>query len=160
MPAELKGEGAMKIETHTANYLAELLGRDRRAVARVLRDVKPDARRGKVEQWKVKSLFDAMLAAELQHAPKGKKSTVDERQLLLRQQRIAKQRQNEIEAGTLVPAAEVEREWTDLFRSVRDAMLAIAARAAQRVPHLSRTDLSEIDREIRAALVEAGTAED
>jgi phage terminase Nu1 subunit (DNA packaging protein) len=149
----------MKIETHTANYLAELLGRDRRAVARVLRNVKPDARRGKVEQWSVKSLFNAMLAVELDRAPKGKK-VVDERQLLLRQQRIAKQRQNEIEAGTLVPAAEVEREWTDLFRSVRDNMLAIPARAGQRCPHLSRIDLSEIDREIRGALAEASTAED
>jgi phage terminase Nu1 subunit (DNA packaging protein) len=150
----------MKIETYTANYLAELLGRDRRAVARVLRGVKPDARRGKVQQWTVKSLFNAMLAEELDRAPKGKKPGEGERELLLRQQRIAKQRQNEIEAGTLVPAADVEREWTDLFRSVRDAMLAIPARAAQRVPHLSRIDLSEIDREIRNALTEASTAED
>jgi phage terminase Nu1 subunit (DNA packaging protein) len=149
----------MKIETHTANYLAELLGRDRRAIARVLRGIKPDARRGKVQQWTVKSLFNAMLAVELDRAPKGK-NKVDERQLLLREQRLAKARQNEIEAGTLVPAAQVEREWTDLFRSVRDSMLAIPARAAQRVPHLSRIDLSEIDREIRSALAEASTAED
>lgn len=149
----------MKIETHTANYLAELLGRDRRAVARVLRGIKPDARRGKVEQWTVKSLFNAMLAEELDRAPKGKKS-VDERQLLLREQRLAKARQNAIEAGELVPAAEVEHEWTDIFRSVRDAMLAIPARASQRCPHLSRIDLSEIDREIRNALAEASTAED
>ena len=102
-----------------------------------------------------------MLAAELdralERAPKGK--VVDERQLLLREQRLAKARQNAIEAGELVPAADVEREWTDLFRSVRDSMLAIPARAAQRVPHLSRIDLSEIDREIRTALAEASTAE-
>jgi phage terminase Nu1 subunit (DNA packaging protein) len=150
----------MKIETHTANYLAELLGRDRRAVARVLRGTKPDARRGKVEQWTVKSLFNAMLAEELDRTPKGKKSAVDERQLLLREQRLAKARQNAVEAGELVPAAEVEREWTDLFRSVRDTMLSIPARASQRCPHLSRLDLSEIDREIRSALAEASTAED
>jgi phage terminase Nu1 subunit (DNA packaging protein) len=149
----------MKIETHTANYLAELLGRDRRAIARVLRGIKPDARRGKVQQWTVKSLFNAMLAEELDRAPKGKKA-VDERQLLLRQQRIAKERQNEIEAGTLVPAAEVEAEWSDLLRSVRNAILSIPARVSQRVPHLSRIDLSEIDREIRAVLTEAGSAED
>jgi phage terminase Nu1 subunit (DNA packaging protein) len=149
----------MKIETHTANYLAELLGRDRRAVARVLRGIKPDARRGKVQQWTVKSLFNAMLAEELDRAPKGKKG-VDERRLLLREQRLAKARQNAIEAGELVPAGDVEREWSSLFRSVRDAMLAIPARASQRCPHLSRIDLSEIDREIRSALAEASAAED
>lgn len=151
----------MKIETHTANFLAELLGRDRRAVAKLLRGVKPDARRGTVHQWSVKTFVNALLAAELdralERAPKGK--VVDERQLLLREQRLAKARQNAIEAGELVPAADVEREWTDLFRSVRDSMLAIPARAAQRVPHLSRIDLSEIDREIRTALAEASTAE-
>jgi phage terminase Nu1 subunit (DNA packaging protein) len=151
----------MKIETHTANYLAELLGRDRRAVGRVLRGVKPDARRGKVQEWTVKSLFNAMLAEELdRRAPKGSKKVADERQLLLREQRLAKARQNDIEAGTLVLAANVEREWSDLFRSVRDAMLAIPARASQRIPHLSRVDLSEIDREIRVVLAEASTAED
>jgi phage terminase Nu1 subunit (DNA packaging protein) len=151
----------MKIETHTANFLAELLGRDRRAVAKLLRGVKPDARRGTVHQWSVKTFVNALLAAELdralERAPKGK--VVDERQLLLREQRLAKARQNAIEAGELVPAADVEREWTDLFRSVRDNMLAIPARAAQCVPHLSRIDLSEIDREIRTALAEASTAE-
>ena len=101
----------MKIETHTANFLAELLGRDRRAVARLLRGVKPDARRGTVHQWSVKTFVNALLAAELdralERAPKGK--AVDERQLLLREQRLAKARQNAIEAGELVPAAEVER---------------------------------------------------
>jgi phage terminase Nu1 subunit (DNA packaging protein) len=150
---------AMKIETHTANYLAELLGRDRRAVARVLRGTKPDARRGKVHEWTVKSLFNAMLAEELDRTPKGKK-VADERQLLLREQRLQKARQNAIEAGTLVPAADVEREWSGLCRSVRDALLAIPARASQRIPHLSRVDLSEIDREIRTVLADISTAED
>jgi hypothetical protein len=101
----------MKTETHTANYLAELIARDRRVVARVLRDVKPDAHKGKTPLWSVRSLFAAMIAREQQQAPKSKGSKVaDERTLLIREQRLAKRRQNELEDGTLVPAADVEKE--------------------------------------------------
>jgi phage terminase Nu1 subunit (DNA packaging protein) len=151
----------MKIETYTANYLAELIGRDRRLVGRLLRNTKPDTHQGKSPRWSVKSLFNAMLAHEQQQAPKSKGSKVaDERQLLLREQRIAKQRQNEQANGALVPAADVEKEWSKLFRSVRDQMLNVPIRAQQRCPHLSRTDISEIDQEIRRVLEEAGSVED
>jgi hypothetical protein len=100
----------MKIENHTANFLAELIGRDRRLVGRLLRNTKPDAHQGKSPLWSVRSLVDALSAHERQQAPQSKTSKVsDERTLLIREQRLAKRRQNELEDGTLVPADAVEK---------------------------------------------------
>ena len=146
---------------YSLNRITEMFEADRAVMRRAMRSVKkPDGYEGRQPRYTLKTAVNALVAHKLGLTkPPGPKQ-VDERQLLLREQRLAKARQNAIEAGELVPAAKVEAEWTDLFRSVRDAMLAIPARAAQRVPHLSRIDLSEIDREIRHALAEASTAED
>jgi phage terminase Nu1 subunit (DNA packaging protein) len=148
---------------YSLNKITEMLEADRAVMQRAMRSVtKPDGYEGRQPRYTLKTAVNALVAHKLgiakQQKP-GSKQT-DERQLLLREQRIARQRANEIEAGALVPAARVEAEWSDLLRSVRNAMLAIPARASQRCPHLSRLDLSEIDREIRAVLTEAGSAED
>jgi phage terminase Nu1 subunit (DNA packaging protein) len=58
--------------------------------------------------------------------------------------------------GELVEAAAVEAEWSDVLRTVRASMLAVPSRVAAQLPHLSRTDVAEIDAEIRAALGEIG----
>jgi phage terminase Nu1 subunit (DNA packaging protein) len=58
--------------------------------------------------------------------------------------------------GELVEAAAVEAEWSGVLRTVRAGMLAVSSRVAARLPHLSRTDIAEIDAEIRAALSEMG----
>ncbi|MCK1693098.1 terminase small subunit [Bradyrhizobium sp. 144] len=67
---------------------------------------------------------------------------------------------NELKAarlrGDLVEAAAVEQEWSGILRTVRAGMLAVPSRVAARLPHLSRTDIAEIDAEIRAALTELG----
>lgn len=59
----------------------------------------------------------------------------------------------------LVPAVEVEARLTGVFRKVRAGMLAVSARAAQRLPHLSTADVATIDREVRAVLTELGEAD-
>jgi len=59
-------------------------------------------------------------------------------------------------SGELVDAAEVEAEWSGVLRKVRAALLAVSSRVAQRLPHLTKHDISEIDAEIRAALSELG----
>ncbi|MFK4385817.1 hypothetical protein [Bradyrhizobium sp. USDA 223] len=61
---------------------------------------------------------------------------------------------NAIMRGELVSAAEVEAEWSAILRQLRAAMLAVSTRVSQRLPHLSAYDTSEIDREVRAALLE------
>jgi phage terminase Nu1 subunit (DNA packaging protein) len=63
---------------------------------------------------------------------------------------------NAAERGSLLDSAAVERQWTQDYASVRARMLAVPSRAAQRLPHLGAHDVSEIDREIRDALAEAG----
>jgi len=83
-------------------------------------------------------------------------SATIERGLLLREQRIGKQRENEIAAGKLLDAGEVEARWSAVLRMVRAGMLAVPTRVAQRSPHLSVRDVSEIDLEVRAVLTEMG----
>jgi phage terminase Nu1 subunit (DNA packaging protein) len=60
--------------------------------------------------------------------------------------------------GELVPAAEVEAEWSGVLRTVRAGMLAVPSRAAQRLPHLSAHDVGVIDGEVREVLTELGGA--
>jgi terminase small subunit / prophage DNA-packing protein len=145
---------------YSLNKITEMLEADRSVMRRAMMAVKkPDGYEGRQPRYALKTVVNALVVHKL-GVSKKPRTQVDERQLLLRQQRIAKERQNAVEARELLPASEVEAEWSDLLRSVRDRMLAIPARAAQRVPHLSRIDLGEIDREIRNALAEASTAED
>lgn len=75
-------------------------------------------------------------------------SATIERGLLLREQRIGKQRENDIAAGKLLDAGEVEAKWSSILRTVRAGMLAVSTRVAQRSPHLSVRDVSEVDLEV------------
>src|SRR5580704_15303061 len=59
--------------------------------------------------------------------------------------------------GELVDAAEVESAWSGVLRTVRAGVLAVPSRCAQRLPHLTAHDVTEIDSEIRSALTEIGT---
>lgn len=56
--------------------------------------------------------------------------------------------------GELIPAVEVEREWSAVLRGVRAGVLALPSRVAQRLGHLSPHDIAAIDREVRDALEE------
>ena len=54
----------------------------------------------------------------------------------------------------LLPASTVEREWSEILRHLRAAILALPSRIGQRVPALTQTDLAAIDGEIRDILTE------
>jgi phage terminase Nu1 subunit (DNA packaging protein) len=54
----------------------------------------------------------------------------------------------------LLDAAEVEREWSGVLRTIRAGMLAVPSRIGARLPHLTAADVDEIDREVRAVLTE------
>ena len=56
------------------------------------------------------------------------------------------------EAGELVEVESVTREWSNLLRDMRNAMLAVPSRCGAGLPHLTATDIATIDREIRKAL--------
>ena len=66
--------------------------------------------------------------------------------------RVAKQR------GELLDAKAVEAEWTDVLRTVRSGLLAVPSRVGARLPHLSPSEVAEVDREVRAALAELATS--
>jgi len=59
--------------------------------------------------------------------------------------------------GELVPAVDVEREWTEVLRLLRSRILALPARVQQRVGSLTAHDVAALDREIRDALAELGS---
>lgn len=60
-------------------------------------------------------------------------------------------------SGEVIPAIEVEAEWSSILRTVRAAMLAVPSRCSAKLNHLSPHDVSEIDAEVRAVLAEVGT---
>lgn len=61
---------------------------------------------------------------------------------------------NAVARGEMIPAKEVEAQWSDILRMVRAAMLALPSRVQQRLGHLSQHDLSIMDREVRDTLEE------
>jgi phage terminase Nu1 subunit (DNA packaging protein) len=75
--------------------------------------------------------------------------------------RLAKEQADHLELKNaekrrqLVPAKQVESEWSDILRTVRSGLLAVPGRVGARLA-LSQTHLSEIDIEIRAVLKELG----
>jgi phage terminase Nu1 subunit (DNA packaging protein) len=56
----------------------------------------------------------------------------------------------------LVPAADVESEWSSILRTVRAGTLAVPSRVQQKLPHLTTHDATVIDAEVREVLTEVG----
>jgi phage terminase Nu1 subunit (DNA packaging protein) len=83
-------------------------------------------------------------------------ATADRARLARAQAELVETKQRKL-AGTLVDAAEVESTWNGVLRTVGAGCLAIPSRCAQRLPHLTSHDVTEIDAEVRAALIEAGS---
>ncbi|SFJ73749.1 terminase small subunit [Celeribacter neptunius] len=54
--------------------------------------------------------------------------------------------------GEVVPIADVVREWASLLRDLRNALLAVPSRCGASLPHLTATDISTMEQEIRIAL--------
>jgi phage terminase Nu1 subunit (DNA packaging protein) len=82
-----------------------------------------------------------------------------ERARLLREQADAAALKNAVARDALLEAAAVEREWTSMLAGVRAGVLAASSRIGQRLPHLSLTDITEIDAELRAVLAGLGGAQ-
>jgi hypothetical protein len=94
------------METFTVDRIATMIGRDRRAIGLVLSEVKPDSRKGRTPEWTLKTAFNALLAdAQHRAVPKNK---LDERQLLLKEKRIAAQRENRLASGEVFTAEEIK----------------------------------------------------
>jgi terminase small subunit / prophage DNA-packing protein len=86
----------------------------------------------------------------------GIASAAAERARLIREQADAQAMKNAVARGEVLDAGEVERKWSEGFREVRSAMLAVPSRCAGRLPYLSRSDVSLIDQLVREALRDVG----
>ncbi len=70
---------------------------------------------------------------------------------------LAEQKSAQIK-GELVAASDVEREWASIFRQLRSSILAIPSRMGAALPHLTKHDIEVLDRGLRRALTDLGTA--
>lgn len=91
---------------------------------------------------------------EMAAARGGGSSLTQERERAARERADQLALKNAQTRRELVPAAEVAATWSQILRDVRAGLLAIPSRAQQRLPHLSASDVSTLDAEVRAALSE------
>jgi terminase small subunit / prophage DNA-packing protein len=89
----------------------------------------------------------------------GGAAAVSERARLAAAQADAVEMKNKITRGELVSGAEIESTWTEIVLRARSAVLSVASRVASELPHLSRHDVSTIDRALRDALTALGQAQ-
>ncbi|GGE96133.1 MULTISPECIES: DNA packaging protein [Stappia] len=82
-----------------------------------------------------------------------------ERARLVKEQADHAALKNALLRQDLLPAADVEREWTDMLRRVRSRLLAVPSRLRQVLPHLTAHDVGAIDTELRHALEDLANAE-
>ncbi len=82
----------------------------------------------------------------------GGAQAVSARARLAEAQAVAQEMKNRIASGALISEADVENAWTDIVLRTRSAILSVAPRVASELPHLSRHDVSTVDRALRDAL--------
>ncbi len=112
------------------------------------------------DRFRLKASIKAY-TANLRTAASGRGSpTAVARTRLIEAQASAAETKAAALRGELLVAAAVEREWSDILRTVRSGLLAVPSRCAGRLPHLSRADVAEIDSEVRAVLTALGRGDD
>lgn len=130
-----------------ASELAQLFGTTHRTVGVLAeRGTLPKLTNGK---------FDTVLSVQryIAYCRKGGNTQLDiEKVRLIREQADKIEIQNQKERGELISVADVEHQWASILKDVRQGILAVPSRAQTRLPHLTQTDVSELDLEIRAAL--------
>lgn len=77
-----------------------------------------------------------------------------ERSRLISAQADRAERINRVESGELVPAADVQAEWSDICVRLRQRLMAIPVRIGVKHPRA----VADLDRELRAALEELADA--
>lgn len=143
--------------------LAALLGLTQISVNRLAADgVVPSKRQGRSRRFPlpeaVTAYCDYMRSPESRPGLRAHEPTDPLKAERIRQAREAADKlalQNAQARAELLDRGAVEREWSDMLRRVRQAMLAVPTRVAGRLGHLTAHDLSELDHEIRAALTDA-----
>lgn len=135
--------------------IADLLGISVRRLTELRAEgVISDAGRGR---WPVRETVRAY-AGHLRNLATGRAVGTSAGNLTAERIREAAARANKLEIqvatarGEMVPARDVERQWSSTLRDVRAGMLAVPSRCGAVLPHLTAFDVAAIDAEIRAAL--------
>lgn len=157
------GSVTMMDDTVTTAQLAEIIG----VSARTIRDM---AAKGTIPRTGAgKFPFPGSVQAAFAHlreqaAGRGNGDGAAMAELSAERLREARERadkiaiQNAKARREMVPAAEVERAWTEVLRDVRARMLAVPARVRARLGHLTHADSAVIEEEVRDALQGAADA--
>lgn len=123
-------------------------------------DGRIDVARGKL--WIQENISPTRSAAQAAQADlpfAAQPDAASERLRLLKEQADHAALKNAALRRELVPAAEVEREWSGVLREVRAGILAVPSRLRQVLPHLSAADVEAIDAELRRVLEELAHAQ-
>jgi phage terminase Nu1 subunit (DNA packaging protein) len=79
--------------------------------------------------------FDAPAVVQWRIARAEARGELDQRQRLARAQAERVERQNEIEAGALIPAAQAVEVWSSILTDARNKMLAVPSKLAPRLAY-------------------------
>ena len=144
--------------------LADLLGLSDRTVRELAaRDVLPRTGRGRFDTRLAVRRYTAHLRE--QAAGRGNGDSAAMGAVTAERLREARERadkialQNAKARGEMVPAADVERAWSEVLRDIRARMLAVPARCMARLGRLTAAEGQIIEQEVRDALKGAADAD-
>ncbi len=140
--------------------LAEWLGVSAQSIAAFANDGKVvRVKRGQYDLKASIQTYTAHLREVAAHRG-GETAILDlttERARLAKEQADGQELKNRQARGELVAAADVEREWSDVLRTVRSGMLAVTSRV-RTAAGLSQEQAIALDAELRLALTELGNS--
>lgn len=140
--------------THiTTDQLADLLGLTANRVNTLVREGHiPRAGKGRFDRREAVRSYCEHIRKQASGRSAANPELTEQRTRLASEQADKAEMQNAIARRELIPAVDVEREWSSVLRDVRAAMMAVPSRLQQRLWHLTTHDVTTIDREIRDAL--------
>lgn len=150
-PRELSKSGFAKLIGVTPGRVSQMVT----AGLPVEANGKIDIARGKV--WVSENINPTRSNAQAQGSfalgdDKAKISLTAEKARLAKEQADAATLRNAALRRELVPAGEVEREWSATLLKLRSAILAVPSRVRQFLPHLTPHDVQALDAELRRVL--------
>lgn len=145
-------------DTVTVAELADLLGLSTRTVKDLAaRGVLPRTARGRYDlKASVQNYTRSLRDSAALRGGDDATTAARRREAEARAEKV--ELQNARTRREFVPAAEVERRWSEILRDVRARMLAVPARVRARLGHLTSTDGVAIEEEVRDALKGAADA--
>jgi phage terminase Nu1 subunit (DNA packaging protein) len=145
-----------KVNTGTAADLADLLGISIKDVAKLAASAAAVRATGS-GQYRLQASVK-IYCENIRTTATGREGTlVTERRRLLKSQADLAETRSKIDDGALVETAVVLDRWSTRLRGVRSLVMAVPSRASARIPHMTKSDVNQLDDIVRAKLTIAGT---